>query len=390
MSAARTWLVGGLSSLHDPLLAAALRGAGMPAVAMHPPTDGGLRCARALGNHGQCNPAHYTVGAVLEHVRRSGQEPEHFADHHGWLTAGSCGPCRLASFGLEYARVLRGAGLGRLPVSRIEPLAFLEGQSALLHAVLLGDVLTLLGHTLRPYAVDPEDVDGLLASATGELAHALERRASLIAPLQRIGVEARSLPRDASRVLPRVLIVGEPWTTLADGDPSYDLARRLGAQGARVDAPLACDWLHYRIWEEGDDVRARRAERRIRVLWRCLTLAAGLGNAPRPDMNELAELARPHYDPDVRGGSAHLEIGRALMAARDRSADLVISLKPFGCLPSSHISDGILSVLLRRTGGPAFLALETSGDADSTVESRLEMALHTASAEAARPGLQAT
>ena len=47
MIAAPTLLVGGLSSVHDPLLAAALRGFGERAEALHPPTDEGLRRARA-------------------------------------------------------------------------------------------------------------------------------------------------------------------------------------------------------------------------------------------------------------------------------------------------------------------------------------------------------
>ncbi len=401
MSAERTWLVGGLSSLHDPLLAAALKAGGTRAEALHPRTDAGLRRARALGNHGQCNPAHYTVGAVLEHARCSGVEPSVFAGRHGWLTAGSCGPCRLAAFGFEYARVLAGAGLDQLPVARVEPLALLEGRvpsarpaaaNALLLAVAAGDALTALGHTLRPYAVDPRDVDALLASSVRELAEALQRRASLVPALRRVRAAAREVACDPARVLPRVLLVGEPWTTLSDGDPSYDLARRLGALGVEVETPLACDWLHYRIWEEQRDARAgpggpevearvralRRAERRLRALWRYVADAVGLGPARRPDPEQLATLAGAHYDPDVRGGSAHLEVGRALQADRDRTAHLVLSLKPFGCLPSSDVSDGILSVLLRGRPRLRFLALETCGDADTTAESRVEMAIHAA------------
>ena len=409
MTCERTWLVGGLSSLHDPLLAAALRGAGMRAVALHPPTNSGLRRARSLGNHGQCNPAHYAVGSVLEHARRSGDEPAAFAERHGWLTAGSCGPCRLAAFGFEYARVLASAGLERLPVARIEPFVLLSGPEpgrppilpasadALLLAVLAGDLLTMLGHALRPYALDPHDVQSLLASGVGEIAEALERRASVVSSLRRIQASAAAVACDPTRFLPRVLLVGEPWTTLVDGDPSYDLARRLGDCGVEVDTPLACDWLHYRIWEEERDASAdpggpekearvlalRRADRRIRAMWRCLAVAVGLGRAPRPDMNELAALATPHYDPDIRGGSAHLEVGRAMQADRDRTAHLVLSLKPFGCLPSSHVSDGILPVLLRRGGRLSFLALETCGDADAAAESRVQMAIHAAALAAA-------
>ncbi len=385
----RVTLVGGLSSVHDPLCAAALRGLGLRAEALHPRTDAGMRRARGLGNHGQCNPAHYSVGAVLEHMQRSGQSPAAFAERHVWLTVGSCGPCRLAAFGLEYARVLDGAGLGRLPVSVVEQLVFAEAPRrgkdtidpahALLLALVAGDVLTALGHRLRPYAVVAREVEALLESSVRDAAEAFEQRSSPVPALRRARLRAERIARDPGRALPRVLLVGEPWTTLADGDPSYDLARRLGAHGAEVEAPTATDWLLYRLW---DARTLRRATRLVRAAWRLFARSAGL-RAGCTDMEELARLARPHYDPSVRGGSAHLEIGRALRAARDRSAHLVLSLKPFGCLPSSDLSDGVLGVLLRDHPSVRFLALETNGDADATVESRLEMALHAASLAAA-------
>ena len=342
MSPGLTLLVGGLSSVHDPLCAAALRGLGTPAEALHPRTDEGLRRARALGNHGQCNPAHYAVGAVLDHARRSGEDPASFAARHAWLTVGSCGPCRLASFGFEYARVLEGAGLGGLPVIFVDQLAFARGAvhgphppldtaaaDAVLLAVVAGDVLAALGHRLRPYAERPDEVDALLAAATAAVAGAFERRTSLIPALHEARARAGRLALDFTRVLPRAVLVGEPWTTLTDGDPSYDLARRLGRSGVEVEAPLACEWLRYRLWEEagsspprcgegpgvgfpeaGGTPAARRrdagapcraaigrADLRIQAAWRLFGGAAGLPPAPLADMGELAELAAPHYDP---------------------------------------------------------------------------------------------
>lgn len=395
MMPTRTLLVGGLSTVHDPLLAAALRGCGHEVEALHPRTDTGLKLARALGNHGQCNPAHYSIGAVLEHAQSSRMDARTFCESRTWLTVGSCGPCRLAAFSHEYARVLGGAGLGGLPLLLVDQLAFSASSAhradspvgrkeatALLGALVAADMIVQVAHELRPYAIDPADVDGLARDAVKDVAVALEHDGMLDGALRRLGERRSGVPCDRTRVLPRVLLVGEPWTTLADGDPSYDLARRLGIFGAEVVAPNAADWLRFRVWEERSlrpdaEHALVAADAVITSAWERLAAAAGC-RAALADPEELAALARPHYDPRIRGGSAHLEVGRALQAARDRTAHLVLSLKPFGCLPSSSLSDGMLSVLLRRPGGPSFLAIETTGDADATAESRLEMALHAA------------
>jgi predicted nucleotide-binding protein (sugar kinase/HSP70/actin superfamily) len=382
----RTLLVGGLSSVHDPLLVAALEGAGIPAEQLHPRTNAGLARARALGNHGQCNPAHYAVGAVLEHANKTTD----IASTRAWLTLGSCGPCRLASFSVEWAQILAGAGLGRLPVIAIEeieltlePGPLKRASDTLLVALVAGDVLVKLGHALRPYVIDPLELEEALTEATGAIAGALSRRSPIAPVLARAAHQFRSIRRDFSRVLPRALVVGEPWTTLADGDPSYDLARKLGLHGVEIDAPSAADWLRYRLWGR-TDVAARHCDRRIQILRRRIGRWFGL-QAPRADdMHDLARLASAHYDPNVRGGSAHLEVGRALRAARDRTAHLVISIKPFGCLPSSSLLDGILSVLAREGKTPPLVIVETTGNANAVVESRLEMAIEGARSAAER------
>lgn len=394
----RMLLVGGLSSLHDALCAAALRAVGFEAATLHRCTDSGLRRARALGNHGQCNPAHYSVGAVLKHADASGLAPADFADRHAWLTLGSNGPCRLAAFGFEYRRVLTGAGLGALPLLSVGQLAFVghltdsvlepAAANAVLRAVITGDVLAALGHQLRPWVSEPAALDALLEGARDGLVTTLEGGVDPGEGLAAAGERARALPASLERVLPRVVLVGEPWTTVTDGDPSYDLARRLEVEGAQLDCPTATDWLRQLLWEKrtgasSDEARDvfSGADRRVVELWGRLAAAAGV-TAPLADPDELALLAAPHYSPDVRGGSGHLEVGRALKAARDRSAHLVLSLKPFGCLPSSALSDGVLAPLLVARGGPAFLAIETTGDARGTVDSRVEMALHAATLRA--------
>ncbi len=396
----RTWLVGGLSSLHDPLCVAALRQLGVRAQQLPDCTDEAMRTARGRGNHGQCNPAHYAVGPVLEAARRSGLSSAEFGERHAWLVPGSCGPCRLAAFPLEWEQVLEASGLGALEVERIDQLAFVPALTrhgvatspgrGVVAALVTGDVLATLGHRARPWVTEPASLDALLREATERAAAAIERGDSVRPVLRELGRAARALPKDTSRVLPTVLLVGEPWVTLHDGAPSHGVAKRLGELGAVVLAPTVVEWLRLLAWQrsmsrrvpEVERAAAARSVRALEALWRLLATAAGVF-APLEDPQRLAELAAPSYPPELQGGSAHLEVARSLAAARAGGVQLVLSLKPFGCLPSGSLSDGVLAPLLRKIpGAPHFVALETTGDSAATFDSRLELALHSATLRA--------
>lgn len=395
-----TLLIGPLHPVHDALAAASLRAAGLSAQAIHPPTDEGLARARAFGNHGQCNPPHYAIGAVLEHARASGLPPGEFAARHAWLTLGSCGPCRLAAFPVEWRQILDGAGLNALrlePVNQQGFITHLAGPkrkhglaAAVVSALIAADALEALGHRLRPHVKDPQALALAMDRGVSSLVTALEQRQGVLQTLRQTARELRGLERAPARALPRVLLVGEPWTTLTRGAPSFDVAIRLEVLGAEVKTPRAIDWLRYLAWQQARSSRATEEERtaaarassRLAARWAAFARAVGL-HEPLEDLDRLASLAARWYPPEVLGGSAHLELGRALAAAEDRTAHLVLSLKPFGCLPSSALSDGVLGPLLNQTpGGPAFLALETTGDAHATVDSRLELALQGAALRA--------
>jgi predicted nucleotide-binding protein (sugar kinase/HSP70/actin superfamily) len=56
---------------------------------------------------------------------------------------------------------------------------------------------------------------------------------------------------------------------------------------------------------------------------------------------------------------------------------MVVSVKPFGCLPSTQ-SDGVQAKVVADTPASIFLSVETSGDGEVNVKSRLQMKLHEA------------
>ena len=54
---------------------------------------------------------------------------------------------------------------------------------------------------------------------------------------------------------------------------------------------------------------------------------------------------------------------------------MTISVKPFGCMPSSGVSDGVQSLITERYPDAIFLPIETTGDGAINVYSRVQMML---------------
>jgi predicted nucleotide-binding protein (sugar kinase/HSP70/actin superfamily) len=99
-------------------------------------------------------------------------------------------------------------------------------------------------------------------------------------------------------------------------------------------------------------------------------------------MDELASVSHRFYPNELRGGEGHLEIGEVVTTTAKEKSHLAISIKPFGCMPSSAISDGIQTIVNARHPEVNFLAVETTGDGAVSAYSRVQMALFKARAKA--------
>ena len=97
--------------------------------------------------------------------------------------------------------------------------------------------------------------------------------------------------------------------------------------------------------------------------------------------DQLAGLAYPYYKPLARGGEGYLEVGKNIYYHKHKLCHMVLSLKPFGCLPSSQ-SDGVQSAVTSRFKDMIFLPIETSGEGETNAHSRVQMALGEAKAKA--------
>jgi hypothetical protein len=129
---------------------------------------------------------------------------------------------------------------------------------------------------------------------------------------------------------------------------------------------------------EGFDVAKRLAmmrlaEAALRTGFSAFARPAGLFDYHLPDMDLVAEVANEHYSNDLRGGEGHMEVGKLIVNVVKSKAHITVSVKPFGCMPSSSVSDGVQSLITGKYPGTIFCAVETSGDGATNFYSRVQM-----------------
>ena len=403
-----TLLFQGLTQSHGRLIEGAWEGQGYQVKALPPPDNAALALGREYCSKGMCNPVYYTVGNLLAYLVRLRQAgvPK-IEQRFAYVTAGACGPCRFGTYEAEFRRALQQAGFGQFHVVLIQQSDGVsqsdgwEGLQfdrnfimALARALVVGDLLNELGHALRPYERDPGSVDEVLAQGRRWLYWALRDRESPVPALRRVRRALDELPIDYLRVKPRVKITGEFWAQTTEGDGNYHLARWLTEEGAEVMVEPVGTWIEYLLWRQLQWTRDRqgletddpRAKRPLRELWLRMgqilfdsvhnTYRAALGfrTEALASMELLARYAQDYYNPRIDGGEAHMEVAKTIAAVRKRRAHMVVSVKPFGCMPSTQ-SDGVQVKVLSDYPEALFVTVETSGDSEVHVKSRIQMVL---------------
>jgi predicted nucleotide-binding protein (sugar kinase/HSP70/actin superfamily) len=212
---------------------------------------------------------------------------------------------------------------------------------------------------------------------------------------------------DRTRVKPVVKITGEFWAQTTESAGNYSMFSFLEREGAHVIVEPIGTWVMYLLYQEKEKARIRRRldvpypgapwwhlpHRALNArpfLQRVLLVsiaeafyarqfdrvAQKLGGltAHLAPQRELARLAHPFYHSMARGGEGHLEVGKNVYYTLQKRCHMVLSLKPFGCLPSSQ-SDGVQSAVVNRFKDMIFVPIETSGEGEVYAHSRAQMAL---------------
>ncbi|MFZ5478085.1 MAG: 2-hydroxyglutaryl-CoA dehydratase [Myxococcota bacterium] len=414
-----TLLVSGLTLAHDQLVCAALGGLGYHVAMLDAPDNAALQFGKEFGNRGQCNPTYYTVGNLVKHLCHmrdvEGKSTEDIIRNYVFLTAGACGPCRFGMYVTEYRKALRDAGFDGFRVILFQQQGGMKQATgeeeglkldqafmlAIARAIVSGDVLNLMAYRMRPYEIEKGATDAAITECKRILGECFAKNASVLAALWKCRGVLGKVELDRTQPKPLVSIIGEFWAMTTEGEGNYELQRFLESEGAEVDVQGVTNWLLFMVWENRHDTQLRMtlkeddvakkglagkdptkklwlleaAEIAIRATFQTYANILGLHGYELPDMDHVAELAKAHYDNNVRGGEGHMEVGKLIHFVEDRVNHMTISVKPFGCMPSSGVSDGVQTIVQAKYPESIFLPIETTGDGKVNVQSRVQMML---------------
>jgi predicted nucleotide-binding protein (sugar kinase/HSP70/actin superfamily) len=427
-----TMLVGGLTMAHDYFVEAGLSGAGYNVQMLECPTNEGLQVGKEFGNRGQCNPTYFTVGNLVKYLitlrDKHGMTAREIVEKYVFLTAGACGPCRFGMYVTEYRKALRDAGFDGFKVVLFQQTGGLKQATgeesgldlspaffwAIVKAVIAGDVLNAIGYRVRPYELTAGDTDRAVDRCKEIIYEALEKKTNILAALWKCKPILAGVKVDKTLAKPKVSIIGEFWAMTTEGDGNYQLQRFLESEGAEADVQLVTAWLLYTVWEGRHDTKDRQNLRgadtakyglgaieddafgvakklaalsgaglAIRALFQTFAHAMGLYGYKLPNMDDIAAISHQYYNNDLRGGEGHMEVGKLIMNTIHSKAHMTLSVKPFGCMPSAGVSDGVQSAISEKFPGTIFCPVETSGDGRVNFYSRVQMYLFKAKQVAA-------
>lgn len=206
---------------------------------------------------------------------------------------------------------------------------------------------------------------------------------------------------------PIVKITGEFWAQTTEGDGNFHMFKFLESEGSEVLVEPVATWIAYLLsqarmlhhdrhglgedeappkrWELrkrwkhqksflGKSMILKLAEKVITREYDRLRISLGGSTHELINQQHLMRLGHPYYNSRSGGGEGHLEVAKNIYYTNKSLAHMVLSLKPFGCMPSTQ-SDGAQAAVISDYPDMIYLPVETSGEGDINAYSRVQMSL---------------
>jgi predicted nucleotide-binding protein (sugar kinase/HSP70/actin superfamily) len=295
-----TILIGGLTRKHEEFIRAVFQGSGYNCELLPIPDQAAFLLGKEFGNNGQCSPAYFTSGSLIQYLRgleADGMSRQEIVDRYLFFTAGSCGPCRFGMYAAEYRLALQNAGYDGFRVLRFQQDEGIRQKTespglkytidfglGMLKVLFFGDVLNDLTHNIRAYEVNPGETDRVMDLCVQDLCDHLRTYKSPdlvdVAPrwvsarlehrnflrglisfiykmnkhlrgkefqevLDRCRQRIDGIAIDRTRLKPIVKIIGEFWAQTTEGGGNYKMFEFLEREGAQVQPEAIGTWIAY-------------------------------------------------------------------------------------------------------------------------------------------------
>ncbi len=218
---------------------------------------------------------------------------------------------------------------------------------------------------------------------------------------------------DRLRAKPIVKITGEFWAQTTEGDGNFNMFRFLEREGAEVLVEPIGTWIIYMLHQAKQAAKDRKGvkggeefaswsnpikrlnqELKFKQKIGAMTIAESIFNREYnrlieamggtvhhlANQYELQRLGHPFYNSRAGGGEGHLEVAKNIYYSNKDLAHMVLSVKPFGCMPSTQ-SDGAQAAVVSQYKDMIYLPIETSSEGEINAHSRVQMALGEAKAK---------
>ena len=261
-------LSGGLTLLQDKLIQAALRSLGENYISMPNPDFESFQKGKAYGNRGQCNPTYFTVGNLIKYLQnlqtQKGLSSEEIVQKYVYVTAGGCGPCRFGMYITEYKKALRDAGFDGFRITSFEHnKGIFQGDDidkdilhfspkffiTLIKSAIIGDIINLLTYKMRPYEVEKGSVNEAIEKCKDLVSKAFLEHTSLIKAMWKCRRVLEKVKLNRLQPKAKVMVIGEFWAAMTEGDGNYNLHKFLEAEGAECIPQPIINRLMLSIWE---------------------------------------------------------------------------------------------------------------------------------------------
>ncbi len=417
-----TILFGGLTESHEELILAHMQSIGYNVERLPEADFESLTTGKEFCNKGQCNPTYYTIGNLIKTLKAKSKEMsvQEVEEKYVFFTAGSCGPCRFGMYENEYRKALVDAGFEKFRICVAQQAGGIDDHGdepepglavnkdffiGVIKAIIIGDLVNGFVNKVQPYEVIKGETVKAKAEALKVIQKGFKETGKIYKSLQEARKVFAKVKCDYAQIKPMVKLTGEFWASITESQGNYHIKNWLVEENCELKIEPMVGWLEHLIYSReikaqdrrgidqdekglGEGTNPYKNELKLYGIRKLLNgyfnlYRAALGFKPNNTIDNklLAKLAHQYYDKRQGGGEAYMEVGNLINLSNKKLAHMMVTVKPFGCMPSSA-SDGVQTRVSADYPDVIFLALETSGDSEVNFKSRAQMKIFEAKVKA--------